>query len=321
MEKELTETLPTDRLFWPKWQIQFDDNTVYPASFSGVHLGTVAERRAAEDTKVPMPSQRHFFPPLDMIFIDNYVFEHCERPDAMIGFDIDGGLPETLDVVEKVAIDASSLSQSEEKDEIWCKKLRFILRNFPKVKAITVLATVVLDIASPSSMPKPMYFMDLGNTSVQDRMRHGILNGEDLKNFQHNPETLRPSDFAMQEWDNLPVEWPMFGKRRIKGTAPELYMGTMVLFGKEWVSLEGVGSPGRPCKLADRGVDPMGVIVKKEKEKLDQARAEAAGKRIIKKKSSMFSLKRKNSGLTVSRKPSTFSVKSQASKAALKAQK
>lgn len=318
MTEKLTDALPTDRLFWPKWQIKFDDDTVYPASFSGVHLGAVAEIKGPE-----YYSKRHFFPPLDMLFIDNYVFEHYERPDVEISFEADGGLPKTLDVVQKVAIDASSLSHSEEKDAIWCKKLRFILRNFPKIRAITVLAAIVLDMASPASMPKPIYFMDIGNASVQDRVRHGVLTGDDVGAFPYNPETLRPSDFAMQEWDSLPVEWPAFGERRRDGTAPELYMGAMVLFGKEWISLEGVGAPGRPCKLGDRGVDTIGAIVRREKDRAEraaraaQADTKVAGKRNVKKKASMFTLRHKSSGTALSKKTSTLSLRSRAPKATL----
>ncbi|KAL1882959.1 hypothetical protein Daus18300_000597 [Diaporthe australafricana] len=322
MTEKLTETLPTDRLFWPKWQIKFDDDTVYPASFSGVHLGTVAENNASEDSK------RHFFPPLDMLFIDNYVFEHYERPDVEISLEADGALPETLDAVQKVAIDASSLSHSEDKDTIWCKKLRFILRNFPNIRAIIVLAAIVLDMASPASMPQPIYFMDIGNASVQDRVRHGVLTGDDdVAALPYNPETLRPSDFAMQEWDSLPVEWPAFGRRRGDGTAPELYMGAMVLFGREWVSLEGVGAPGRLCRLGDRGVDTMGAIVRSELNKAGraaraaQADARVAEKRNAKKKGSMFSLRHKDSGSSLSRKTSSYSVRSQPSKAILKSQR
>ncbi|KAI3392921.1 hypothetical protein diail_4970 [Diaporthe ilicicola] len=194
MKKVLTETLPTDRLFWPKWQIKFKNNKVYPESFSGVHLGTVADNQVSEGS-----NKKHFFPPLDMLFIDNYVFQYYERPDVEIVFGADGVLPETLDSVQKVAIDAGSLSHSKDKDDIWCKKLRFILRNFPNVRAITVLAAVVLDMASPVSMPEPIYFMDIGNTSIQDRIRHGILNGDERQAFPYDPETQRPSDFAVQE--------------------------------------------------------------------------------------------------------------------------
>lgn len=325
METKLTEALPTDRIFWPKWQIKFRDNTVYPRKFGGVHLGTLAEKEASKDTREPKPRQKRFFPPLDMLFIDNYVFEYYEHPDVEIGYDAGGGLPATLKVVEKVAINASSLSYSKEKDDIWFRKLRFILNNFPKVRAITVLTPVVLNVASPVSMPKPIYFMDVGNTSTHDRIRHGILTGDDdLKTFPINPETKRPSDFAIQEWDNLPKEWPMFGKRKAKGTAPELYMGTMVFFGKEWVSLEGVGAPGRLCTLGSRSTDPMGAIIRREMGKavqMAQAGTGASEKKDLKKKGSKFSLRHKGSGLSLLRKTSTFSMRSQPSKASLKSQK
>lgn len=324
METNLTEPIPTDRIFWPKWQVKFRNNTVYPRRFGGVHLGTVTEKVASKTAHEAKPGQKRFFPPLDMLFIDNYVFEYYERPDVEIGYDAGDGLPRALKVVEKVAINASSLSYSQEKDDIWLKKLRFIMHNFPKVKAITVLTAVVLDMASPVSMPKPIYFMDVGNTSAQDRMRHGILTGDELRIFPTNPETLRPSDFAVQEWDNLPKEWPMFGKRKAKGTAPELYMGTMVFFGKEWVSLEGFGAPGRLCKLGSRSADPMGAVIRREKDKAAQTAqvdTRAQEKKDLQKKSSKFILRHKGSGLSLLRKTSTFSVRSQPSKGNLKGQK
>lgn len=319
----MTERLPTDHIFWPKWQIKFSNNTVYPTEFGGVHLGTLAEQHK--------PRKKRFFPPLDMLFIDSYVFEHYERPDVEIGFETGGGVPGTLKVVEKVAINASSLSHSKEKDDIWLKKLRFILHNFPKVRAITVLTCVVLDMASPVSMPEPIYFMDVANTSVRDRMRHGILTGDELRMLPSCPESLRPSDFALQEWDDLPKEWPMFGKRKANGTAPELYMGTMVFFGKEWVSLEGVGAPGRLCSLGSRSADPMGAIVRKEKDKAAQmAQADTREpdkedlknpvKKDLKKKPSKFSLRHKGSSLSLLKQASTFSMRSQPSKGNLKRQ-
>lgn len=324
METKLTEALPTDRIFWPKWQVKFRNGTVYRHRFGGVHLGTLAEKEASKNTHEPKPRQKRFFPPLDMLFIDNYVFEYYERPDVEIGYDTGGGLPKTLNEVEKVAINASSLSYSKEKDDIWLKKLRFILHNFPKIKAINVLTAVVLDMVSPVSMPEPIYFMDVGNTSVHDRMRHGILTGDELRTFPIDLETQRPSDFAVQEWDNLPKEWPMFGRRKVKGTAPELYMGTMVFFGKEWVSLEGVGAPGRLCSLGSRSADPMGAIIRRETGKAVQMAQAGSGeleRKDLKKKGSKFSLRHKGSGLSLFRKTSTFSVRSQPSKGSLKTQK
>ncbi|KAH8777732.1 hypothetical protein F5883DRAFT_518055 [Diaporthe sp. PMI_573] len=312
MDNKLTETPHTDQIFWPKWQIKFDDGTIYPASFGGVHLGTVAEKQVSRSTDKSKPSQGRFFPPLDMLFIDDYVFEYSERPDAEIIFDRDAGLPKTLGVVEKVAINASSLSHSKEKDDIWFKKLRFILQNFPNVRAITVLTAIVLDIASPVSMPKPMYFMDIGNTSIHDRMRHGILSGDELRMLPHDPETLRPSDFVVQEWDNLPTEWPMFGKRKVNGSAPELYMGTMVFFGKEWANLDGAGTPGHLCSFRHQSADPMGAIIRREIDTVAQM-AEgdtgAQGKKDLKTKTSKSYLKHKGSSLALLRKASTFSLR------------
>lgn len=159
---------------------------------------------------------------------------------------------------------------------------------------------------------------------MHDRMRHGILTGDELKTFPANPETSRPSDFAMQEWDNLPKEWPMFGKRKADFTAPQLYMGTMVLFGKEWVSLEGVGAPGCLCSLGSRSADPMGAIIRREMGKAAQvARADVKvlDKKELKSRPSKFSLRRKGSGLSLLRKASTFSMRSQPSKGNLKSQK
>lgn len=321
MDSTVTETPDTDLIFWPKWQIKFDDGTVYPARFSGVHLGTVAEKQMSKNTNKP---KRPFFPPLDMLFIDDYVFKYYERPNAEIRFERDAGLPNTLEEVEKVAINASSLSYSKEKDNIWFKKLRFILQNFPKVRAITVLTAVVLDMASPASMPKPIYFLDIGNTSISDRMRHGILTGDELRMIPHNPETLRPSDFALQEWDELHREWPMFGKRKVDGNAPELYMGTMVFFGKEWTSLDGFGTPGHLCNLGRLSADPMGAIIRREIDKVAQmaeADTGAAGRKDLKKKPSMFCLKHsKGSSLGLMRKASIFSLRKQASTGNLRSQ-
>ncbi|POS72448.1 hypothetical protein DHEL01_v209163 [Diaporthe helianthi] len=320
MDQQLTETPHTDHLFWPSWQVEFDDGKFYPETFGGVHLGMIP-KQAPKSSNEPTPNQRRFFPPLDMLFIDNYIFEHYERPDTKIIFDKDPNLPETLSVVQKVAINASSLSSSKEKDDIWLKKLRFILQFFPKVQAITILTAVVVDIASTVSMPKPIYFMDIANTSIGDRVRHGILTGDELATLPYDPQTLRPSDFSLQEWDNLPQEWPAFGKRKMDGTAPELYMGTMVFLGKEWVGLDGVGTPGDLCNLGRRRGDPMAAVIWREIDEATQ-RAKADNRarcgRELKKKTSMFNLKKKGSRLALLEKASTFSLRAQPSKGNLK---
>lgn len=280
-------------------------------------------KQASKGSTEANPSHRRFSPQLDMLFIDNYIFKYCERPKTKIIFDRDPALPHLLDKVQKVAINASSLSQSKEKDDIWFKKLRFILKVFPKVRAITVLTVVVLDMASPASMPAPMCFMDIGNTSIGDRMRHGILAGDELEMLPYDPETLRPSDFAIQEWDKLPSEWPAFGKRKVDGTAPELYMGTMVFFGKEWMDLYGAGTPGDTGKLGRRSGDPMAAVIWREIDEAERAEEDirARQKRDLKRKPSKFKLKEKGSRLELLKKASAFSLRSRSSKDDLKSQK
>jgi hypothetical protein len=332
MDNKLTDAPQTEQVFWPKWHVKFNGGSGYgcPYKFDGVHLGTVAEKPSEVSTSIgkPKPRQRHFFPTLDMLYIDDYVFDFYEDPKAEIGFDTGGGLPKTLDVVEKVAINASSLSKSQEKDCIWLKKLRFILRNFKNVRAITVLTAVILDIPSPVSMPNPMYLMNIESTSIYDRMRHGILFGDALKLLPYNPETLRPSDFAIQEWDKLSTEWPMFGKRKANGSAPELYMGTMVFFGKEWVNLDSmrVRAPhaGHLCSLGCRSVDPMGAIIRRELDQLAQmneGNRGLRGRRDMKKKPSKSFLKHKGSSLALLSKASVFLHQSQPPEGNLRTQK
>lgn len=322
MDQKLTQTAHTDNIFWPKWQIQFDDGKAFPVIFGGVHLGTVP-KQTSKSSNEPDSGRRRFFPLLDMFFIDNYIFKYYERPNTKIIFEKDPTLPQTLSVVQKVAINASSLSHAKEKDEIWLKKLRFILQFFPNVRAITVLTAVVLDISSPASMPQPMCFMDIRDTTIGDRMRHGILAGDELKLLPYDPETLRPSDFAIQEWDKLPSEWPAFGKRKVDGTAPELYMGTMVFFGKEWVGIDGAGTPGDLCNLGRRSGDPMAAVIWREIDEAENAEADARAqrRRDLKKKSSMIRLSKKGSRLALLKKASKFSLRSQSSKGNLKSQK
>ncbi|KAG8167494.1 hypothetical protein KVR01_003183 [Diaporthe batatas] len=319
MDQQQTDTAYTDNIFWPKWQIQFDDGKVHPHRFSGVHLGPMP-KQASKSSNEPNSSHRSFNPPLDMLFIDNYIFKYYERPKTKIIFDRDPNLPQILSEVQKVAINASSLSESKEKDDIWLKKLRLILQFFPKIRAITVLTAVVLDLASPAPITRPMCFMDIGNTSIGDRMRHGILAGGDLKMLPYDPETLRPSDFAMQEWDKLPVEWPAFGKRKVDGTAPELYMGTMVFFGKEWIDLNSAGTPGDTCTLGRRSGDPMAAVIWKEIDEARRVEADIKARpRIdLMRNNSVLSSKKKGSSLALLKKASTFSLRSQSSKGHLK---
>lgn len=280
------------RVFRPKWKVCFDDGNVFPGAFGGIHLGTVAERRASNSSEKGKYCDKTFNPECDMIFIDTYVFEHCERADAIISFDVENGLPENLEGVLNVAIDARSLSL--DRHDVWHKKLRFILRYFPKVKRITVVATVVLDIASPDYMTEPMYHMDIQNISIEDRSRHGILFGDNLPLFPHSSETLRPSDFALTAWNDMPNHWPSWKKRKEDNTAPCLFMTAMVYFEKEWISLDGEGGPGGPCKLGTQRVDVAGTLIRNEVKRQstgkEDEKRKSASKPAVNKQKSFFSL-------------------------------
>ncbi|KUI68356.1 hypothetical protein VM1G_04627 [Cytospora mali] len=300
--KDTTYASPAPiRVFRPKWQIHFDDNTRYPAIFRGVHLGTVAEHEASSGPGKAQQVEKPFDPEWDIIFIDNYVFEYCERPDATIIFDVENGLPNNLAALQNVAIDASSLSM--DKNDVWYKKLRFILRNFPMVKRITIIATVVLDIPSPEYMSKPLYHMDIQNVCVQDRMRHGILFGEELQLYRYCKETSRPSDFAIQAWNDLPNHWPTWKRRREDKTAPCMFVTAMVYFKKEWINLDGEGGPGGPCRLGKQRLDIAGAMIRKKLN--NQAIGEKHNKRLMQSKSQL-ALKKQTSLFTLRKKKSTL---------------
>ncbi|KAK7743236.1 hypothetical protein SLS53_004321 [Cytospora paraplurivora] len=294
------------RIFRPKWKVHFKDGKVFPTEFLGIHLGTVvADRESlgagkAEETKKPFDTE------WDIIFIDTYVFEYCERADAIISFDVENGLPDGLDLVQNIAIDASSLSMH--KHDVWYKKLRFILRNIPKVKRITIVATVILDITAPMCMPKPMYHMDIQNISIQDRMRHGILFGEDLPLYRLCRQTSLPGDFALRAWNDLPSHWPSWRKRIEDNTAPCLFMTAIVYFKREWISLEGEGGPDGSCRLGYKRVDVAGTMIRNEVKKQYMARADRrasiARKSAVKKQASFFSLSKKKSMLLLRSRPS-----------------
>lgn len=302
------------RVFRPKWQVYFDDGTLFPAAFNGIHLGTVAEHKTSESEEKAQECNKTFDPECDIIFVDNYVFKYCEQANVIIIFDVENGLPRVLDSVLNVAIDASSLSMN--RHDIWYKKLRFILRNFPKVKRITVVATVVLDIASPEYMREPVYHMDIQNISVEDRIRHGILFGEDLSLFPHCTESLRPSDFALRAWNDLPNHWPSWKKRKEDMTAPCLFMTAMVYFRKEWISLDGEGGPGGPCRLGTRRVDIAGTLIRNEVKRQstgNETKKRSSGpKPTLNKQKSFLSLGTKKSKFSSKNRPSTPTLSSQA---------
>lgn len=303
------------RIFRPKWKVHFKYGKVFPTEFLGIHLGTVVAGRASLGAGKAKQTKKPFDHAWDIIFIDTYVFEYCERADAIITFDVENGLPDGLDLVQNVAIDASSLSTH--KHDVWYKKLRFILRNFPEVRRITIVATVILDITSPAYMPQPMYHMDIQSISIQDRMRHGILFGEDLPLYRLCTHTSRPSDFALRAWNELSNHWPSWKKRIENKTAPCLFMTAVVYFSREWISLEGEGGPDGPCRLGDKRVDVAGTMIRNEVKKQSTTKADTkasiAPKSAVKKQASFFSLsKKKKSMLPLKSRPSMPTLDSQA---------
>lgn len=303
------------RVFRPQWKVQFDDGTALPATSRGIQLGTVAEHNTSSAPKAIQQTRKPFDPEWDILFIDTCVFEYCERVNTAITFDIENGLPDNLNSLQNVAIDASSLSL--DRHDVWYKKLRFILRNFPKVSRITVIATIVLDIASPVHLTQPMYHMDIQNISVHDRMRHGILFGEDLLLFPHCTETNRPSDFAIRAWNDIPNHWPTWKKRKENHTAPCMFITAVVYFKKEWISLEGEGGPGGPCILGGQRVDVTGTMIRNEVKKQSMVEADArrslAIKSMVRKQTSVFSLKRRKPMLSLKNRQSLPTLDSQAS--------
>lgn len=121
----------------------------------------------------------------DVLFINNYVFEHCENPDATISYPPEPGLPEDFLCVKSVGIHASALSVDVEDGEIvWGKQLRFILTTFPSVQIVLVLTTTVLDMYRPSACPLPYEVFhqaeaidpkDLSRLGVVDSPGHGKI--------------------------------------------------------------------------------------------------------------------------------------------------
>lgn len=293
------------RVFRPKWRIHFDDGTVFPIIFANMHPDTAAESTALDDTKRPSTATP-FDPEWDIVFIDNYVFENCERPDATISFDVEDGLPESLDLPRNVGIESSSLLM--DKSDVWCKKLRFILRNFRMVKRITIIASVVFDDASPNYLSKTSYFTDIQKVSLEDRIRHGILFGQELQLNPYCPKTLRASDFAIQAWNDLPNHWPSWKKKKENLTAPCLFITAMVYFRQEWDSLHGKGGPWGACVLGNRRSDIANIAVKNGSMRTSSAgvgkKRSMEARPPLRKHSSFLSLKTKKSKLSLKKNPS-----------------
>lgn len=195
-------------------------------------------------------TRRPFQPDLDLLFINNYVFEHCESPDATIYYTPDEEtLPKSLDLVEHVAINASSLSmEKDELDSVWGKQLRFILSNFPSVLTITVIATTVTNLPRPLTCPLPYESFDPEAVSLDNLRRLGIEN--DFENVKLCFETKRPGNFAIQAWDDLIRNWPAWKARKMEDRyAPMLTLMGLVCFAQEWDNLEQEGEHGVSCEL------------------------------------------------------------------------
>lgn len=208
------------------------------------------------------------------MFINTYVFDHCENPNVIIDYPAyDDALPTTLAFVRNVAIHASCLSkQLDEEDEVWGKQLRFILSNFPSIKKIHILATAVLDTTRPSACPLPYEVFTTEAIGLDDRMRLGIVESlEDLKMCPPDPGK-RPGNFVIQAWDDLETNWPTWKSRKQKAaqvrefdrakpaerleTAPELWILGVAFFSKEWVGMEKNGEHGSSCKLVEARLNP-----------------------------------------------------------------
>lgn len=271
---------PSPEVFWPKWQVKHRNGNILPEHPVGPQRGTIADQ---QNTAEARPGN-YFRANTDIMFINNYVFEHCENPHVSIDYlTYNDVLPTMLTLVQNVAIHASCLLlELDEGDEVWAKQLRFILSNFPNVKRIHILATAVLDTVKPSACPLPYEVFTTEAIGLGDRMRLGILEDpEDLKMCPRQGE--RPGNFVIQAWDDLEARWPMWKKRKEKAPqigesdrtrpaegvkiAPELWILGVAFFSKEWVSMEKDGEHGSSCKLVEAKLNPaVKAAVKIEKE-------------------------------------------------------
>lgn len=234
----------------------------------------------------------------DVVFIPNYVFEHCENKDATLYYVPENGCPSSLLLVECVGIHASALSvprkqedkfqNSERKDFsaqelgdiVWGKQLRFIMRNFPSVQIILVTATSILDMYRPKSCPLPyQLFHQIEAINALDRAKLGILDEE--VQTQTCPMTAHDTDFVLKAWDEIKAEWPCYKENRVKyKLGPRLGIAGLIFFAKEWVHMERDGEHGRSCRIMDNKL-PMGPIreaVKLERAARDAPRGASRGK-------------------------------------------
>lgn len=211
----------------------------------------------------------------DIIFIPNYVFEHCENKDATLHYVPENGAPSSLLLVECVGIHASALSVATNQngdikineckessvhamgDIVWGKQLRFILRNFPSVQIILVTATTVLDMYRPNSCPLPyQLFHQIEAIDPVDRSKLGI----NEEQTQTCTKTRHSADFVLKAWDEIKMEWPYYKENRVKyKLGPRLGLAGMIFFAKEWLYMEKDGEHGTSCRIMESKL-PKGPI-------------------------------------------------------------
>ncbi|KAF3768118.1 hypothetical protein M406DRAFT_70214 [Cryphonectria parasitica EP155] len=251
-----TSHYPPELVFWPKWEVHLSTGEIIP------------EQRVAPSWQIPLEqndfemsdsllsssickpwSTRHFISNYDLMFIHNYVFEHCENPDATIYYIHEDYLPSTINLVEHVAIHASALSiKKDDLDWVWGTQLRFILRNFPNVRSITLVATTVLNTARPPTCPLPYETIDIEAIDVSDRRRLGLDEGPGAVKLC--PETQQPGNFVIQTWEDLSRRWPSWSNRKQANTrSPVLTVMGMMCFAEDWHNLDLQGEHGMSCKV------------------------------------------------------------------------
>lgn len=221
--------------------------------------------------------EKNFEAGKDIIFIPNYIFEHCENKDATLHYVPENGAPSSLLLVECVGINASALSMAmrqedeiqnnEQKesaghemgDVVWGKQLRFIMRNFPSIQIILVTATTVLDMYRPSSCPLPyQLFHQVEAINAIDRGRLGILDNEESTKVCL--KTCDNTNYVLKAWDAIKTEWPCYKENRVKyKLGPRLGLAGMIFFAKEWLHMKKDGEHGTSCRIIDTEL-PMGPI-------------------------------------------------------------
>lgn len=264
----------SSKIFWPRWYIRYSNGDVFPARHSGPQRGP--RPGPDRDGGRPPPQQQRetklepiFMRDTDIMFINNYVFEHCESRGATVDYAPDGALPTVLASVKHVAVHASCLSAGAGAgpgDSPWGRQLRFILGNFPGVETITVVATAVLDAARPGACPLPYEMLSIEAVALSDRARLGIVDDRGELETYSRTASGRPGNFAIQAWEDLERHWPAWKLRRQatkagkeKETvrpAPELCLTGVAFFAEEWLDMEKNGEHGRSCRLVEEKLNP-----------------------------------------------------------------